>query len=121
MIPDIRKVQSGLEGKYQSTRPEREAALTALAEAGDMAALTADVNAEGAAIAKEATDAYRDLAQYLLVRFMDGNMKKVDEKGDFQYNEYGVPIYPSFPGYNQEYFDNIVRATGDHFLLPEKK
>lgn len=117
MIPDIRRVQSSLENKYRDSRESTEASLKALAEAGDKAALTNAVNNEAAMIAAEATDKYRELGQYLLVRFMDGNMKKVDENGHFMRNEYGLPVYPEFPGYNQEYYDNIVRATGDHFLI----
>lgn len=116
MIPDIRKVQQGLENKYIGSRPEREAALVALVKDGNNEALIAEVNNEGCSIAKEATDAYRNLAQYLLVRFMDGNMKKVDADGNFIYNENGLPVYPEFPGYNKEYYENIVKATGDHFL-----
>ena len=121
MIPDIRKVQSELETKYQSSRPETEARLAALAEKQDYTTLTSEVNKEGADIAKEATDRYRDLGQYLLVRFMDGNMKKVDADGKFMYNEYGIAQYPEFPGYNKEYYENIVRTTGDHFLIPSEK
>ena len=121
MIPDIRKVQKGLEDKYQSSRASREAELTKLAEAGDMAALQKEVNAEGAAIAKEVTDAYRDLGQYLFVKFMDGNMKKTDENGNFIKSEYGLPVYPTFPGYDKKYYENIVRESGDHFLVKEKK
>ena len=121
MIGDIRKVQSRLEQKYISSRPEREKYLAQLAETGSTDALIAEVNSEGAAIAKEATDAYRELAQFLLVRYMDGNRKKVDENGKFIYDENHHPVYPDFPGYNQEYYDNIVRATGDHFLVPEAK
>ena len=119
MIPDIRKVQGGLESKFQDSRKAREAEYAALAEAGDMAALTAAVNAEGAAIAKEATDAYRELGQYLLVKFMDGNMKKTDADGNFIKSEYGLPVYPSFPGYDKKYYENIVRESGDHFLIKE--
>lgn len=121
MIGDIRKVQSRLEQKYISSRAEREKYLAQLAETGSTDALVAEVNNEGATIAKEATDAYRELAQYLLVRYMDGNRKKVDENGKFIYDENHHPVYPDFPGYNQEYYDNIVRATGDHFLVPEAK
>lgn len=117
MIPDIRKVQGELEGKFIGSRAEREQAYKALAEAGDMTKLVSEMNAEGAAIAKEATDRYRDLGQYLFVRFMDGNMKKVDADGNFIKSEYGLPIYPEFPGYDQKYFDNIVKETGDHFLV----
>ncbi len=117
MIPDIRKVQSALENKYTSSRAETEAKLSELAAAGDTDGLTAAVNSEGAAIAGEATDAYRDLAIYLMVRYMDGNMKKVDDNGHFIYNEYGIPVYPSFPGYDKRYYENIVRESGDHFLI----
>lgn len=116
MIPDIRKVQGALESKYQSSRPETEARYVALFNGGDTDALAKAMNLEGAAIAKEATDAYRELDRHLVVRFMDGNMKKLDDKGQFIYSEYGMPVYPDFPGYNQEYFDIIVEKTGDHFL-----
>ena len=117
MIPDIRKVQSALETDFIATRPEREAQLKALAEAGDMAALESAVNSEGADIARRSTDAYRDLAQFLMVRFMDGNMKKLDADGKFIFSEYGLPIYPEFPGYDKEYYERIVKETGDHFLV----
>ena len=117
MIPDIRKVQKGLEDKYEATRPAQEKKLAELAAAGDTKAITGAVNAEGAAIAKEATDAYRDLGQYLFVKFMDGNMKKTDADGKFIKSEYGLPVYPEFPGYDQKYYDNIVKETGDRFLI----
>ena len=119
MIPDIRKVQNGLEDKYRDSRADREAALAALVSAGDRAKLTESVNAEGKEIAKEATDAYRDLGQYLFVKFMDGNMKKTDKDGNFIMTKYGLPASPTFPGYDQKYYENIVKETGDHFLIPE--
>ena len=50
---------------------------------------------------------------------MDGNAKKTDEKGDFKITEYGIPEYPSFPGYDKKYYENIVKETGDHFLISE--
>ena len=118
MIPDIRKVQGALEDSFIDTRAEREAHLKALAESGQWAHLLEDVNSEGAEIAKEATETYRKLAEYLLVRFMDGNMKKVDKDGKFQYNEYGIALYPDFPGYDKKYYERIVKETGDHFLVP---
>ncbi len=117
MIPDIRKVQNGLENKYRGSRSEREKELLALLNEGDDAAFRKNVNAEGKAIAKEATDAYRDLGIYLFVKFMDGNMKKTDADGNFLYNQYGLPKSPSFPGYDKKYYENIVKETGDHFLV----
>ena len=119
MIPDIRKVQGELENGFQQTRPKKEEELLVMYECGNLDELQNAVNEEGAAFAKQATDAYRDLATYLFVKFMDGNMKKTNEDGSFQYTEYGIPAYPSFPGYDQKYYENIVKETGDHFLLKE--
>lgn len=117
MIPDIRKVQGALEEKYQSTRAEREKELVTILESGDDKAFRQSVNREGKDIAKEATDAYRDLGIYLFVKFMDGNMKKTDADGNFIKSEYGLPVYPSFPGYDKKYYENIVKETGDHFRV----
>lgn len=116
MIPDIRKVQNRLEDKFRDSRSEKETQLSELARKGDMESLRASVNKEGKEIAKEATDAYRDLAQYLLVKYMDGNRKK-EENGKFKENGYGLPASPDFPGYDKRYYEEIVRTTGDHFLI----
>ncbi|MDE6296313.1 MAG: C69 family dipeptidase, partial [Muribaculaceae bacterium] len=121
MIPDIRKVQGALEEKYQNSRAEQDRKLSELVIADAMHAYRQAVNNEGKEIAKEATDAYRDLAQYLLVKYMDGNMKKTDENGNFIKSEHGLPVYPSFPGYDKKYYENIVKETGDHFLIPSKE
>ncbi len=117
MIPDIRKVQGKLENSYRNSRKEVEKQLLTLHSAGDMDGLRKKVNTESKAIAKEATDSYRDLAQYLLVKFMDGNQKKTDENGNFIMTEYGIPEYPTFPGYDKKYYENIVKETGDHFRI----
>lgn len=117
MIPDIRKVQGALEEKYRSSRPQREKELAGMLESGDDTAFRKSVNSEGKQIAKEATDAYRDLGIYLFVKYMDGNMKKTDSEGNFMRNEYGLPAYPSFPGYDKKYYENIVKESGDHFKV----
>ncbi len=115
MIPDVRKVQNGLESKFQNNREDIEKELQKLL-ATDHSAFIVAVNNQGADVAKEATTAYRELGQYLLVRFIDGNVKKVDDKGNFLRTEYGVALTPDFPGYNEEYYENIVKATGEHFI-----
>ena len=120
MIPEIRKVQGGLEDGFIAERPAKDAELTALYEAGDMAGLQKAVNADGAAVAKKATDSYSDLAKYLLVRYLDGNRKKLNPDGTFKRSETGMPVSPDFPGYNKAYYENIVRQTGNHFLVPEE-
>ena len=117
MIPDIRKVQNKLEKGFFEQVKANDPKLKAMVEAGDMDAYRNAVNALGAQDAKEATDRSRDLAVYLFVKFMDGNRKKTDADGNFIKSQYGVPVYPEFPGYDKKYYENIVKESGDHFLI----
>lgn len=117
MIPDIRRVQGALEEGFIAERAGKEAELIALYEAGNTDALQKAVNADAAKVAKKATDSYRDLGQYLLVRFLDGNRKKVNADHSFKRSATGMPVSPDFPGYNKAYYENIVNKTGDHFLV----
>ncbi|MDE7403284.1 MAG: C69 family dipeptidase [Muribaculaceae bacterium] len=117
MIPAIRKVQQNLEQGFQAERPEFENQLKLVCADKDKA--TAMVNAEAARVAAKATKDYRDLAGYLFVKHMDGNVKKTDDEGNFLKSEYGIPVYPTFPGYDKKYYENIVKETGDHFLIKE--
>ena len=117
MIPDIRKVQKGLEDGFEKRVPETDTELGAAVAAGDMEAYRNIANRHGADVARQATDSYRDLAGYLFVKFMDGNRKKTDAEGRFMKSEYGVPVYPEFPGYDKRYYEEIVKESGDHFLL----
>lgn len=121
MIPDIRKVQGALEEKFISSRPEVEKKMVEMYEAGDIDGVRAAATKEGAAIAKEATDAYRDLAQFLIVKFMDGNVKKQDADGKFITNPHGRLVTPNQAPYSQDYLKNIVEKTGDHFSVKTKK
>lgn len=118
MIPDIRRVQKELE---DSIEYDVEKAIRELPEFDDE--LQAELTQDLADIwAKKATDRYRSLAEFLFVKYMDGNIKKVDDKGQFERTPEGIPAYPDFGGYDdRRYFDNIVRETGDHFKVKEIK
>lgn len=117
MIPDIRKVQCRLEKGFFKELPGNDTLLAGAVEAGDMEAYRNAANRLGAEAAKKATDAYRNLAGYLFVKFMDGNQKKTDQDGNFMKSEYGLPLYPTFPGYDRQYYERIVKETGDHFKV----
>lgn len=118
MIPDVRKVQEALESDFIKSRPAVEEGWAEIA-ASDPEALSAAQNSEAAEIAARATSDYKRLAEYLLVKFMDGNKKKTDSEGRFMKNEWGIPVYPEFPGYDSLYYRRIVDETGHHFLLSD--
>ncbi len=121
MIPDIRKVQSGLESKYIASRPDVEAKMMEMYHNGDIEGVRKAATKEGADIAKEATDSYRDLAQFLLVKFMDGNIKKQDEDGKFSTTPHGKIVSPHQSSYNEQYLRNIVERTGDRFAVKQNQ
>jgi dipeptidase len=118
MIPDIRRVQKSLE---DSIAVDVNKAIAELPEFDKTDAV--DLANDLLQIwAQKATDSYRDLATFLFVKFMDGNIKKQNPDGSFQRTEDGIPAYPNFGGYDDpRYFENIVRETGDHLKVQEIK
>lgn len=118
MIPDIRKVQKSLE---DSIAVDVDKAIRELPQFDreDAVALTNDLLGIWA---EKATDQYRDLATFLFVKFMDGNIKKQAPDGSFLRTEEGIPAYPDFGGYDDpRYFENIARTTGDRLKVREIK
>lgn len=118
MIPDIRKVQAELE---DSILVDVNKAIIELPQFdnNDAAALTNDLLAIWA---EKATNSYRDLATFLFVKFMDGNVKKQNPDGSFMRTEEGIPAYPSFPGYDDpRYFEHIAKTTGDRLKVRDIK
>ena len=66
---------------------------------------------EGAEVAAAATEAYRNLAGYLFVKFMDGNREETDENGNFIRVNTTCRYILNSPGYNDKrYYENIVRG-----------
>ncbi len=117
MIPDIRAKQSELEKAIAEDVAAAEAAVPGMAKAQAVDYLQGISDKW----AKKATDDYKALGDFLFVKFMDGNIKHQEADGSFKRTEYGEGEYPTFGGYNDEYFRTIVRSTGDHFLVPEIK
>ena len=68
-----------------------------------------------------ATLRYKQLGEYLFVKFLDGNVKK-EKDGKFLRNPYGTPENPDFPGYTPDYYRSVVRSSGDRLKVvqPEK-
>ena len=120
MIGDIRKVQGDLENQF-----EKE-----VATIDELAVAMYNVNEEAAremlttyscSAAEYSTTAWKELGEFLMVKFLDGNVKSQNPDGSFVTNEYGLPDKIQFPGYSQEYYEWIVSKTGNRLLLKEVK
>ncbi|NOY95668.1 MAG: dipeptidase [Chlorobi bacterium] len=116
MIVDVQKVQAGLENKFiDFTQVIDQAAKTLYNEESPQKArqfLTEySVNT-----ANNMTKRWKLLGQYLLVKYMDGNIKR-EKDGKFERTEYGMAPGPEQPGYPEWWYRAIVKSTGDHFKV----
>lgn len=118
MIGDIRRVQGQLEADELASTQKIET--DAMNRTPDQ--LAEEVNMLAAFWAKKATQDYKQLGDFLFVKFMDGNIKRQNPDGSFKYTEYGMPEYPEFGGYDERYFRSIANDTGDRLKVkPIKK
>lgn len=60
--------------------------------------------------AEMVTKAWNELFTYLLVKYLDGQERKM-ENGQFLRNPYGEPDYPSRPAYPENYLRTIINET----------
>lgn len=68
----------------------------------------------------ETTARWKQLGEYLLVKYMDGNVKK-EKDGSSRRNGYGQIVMPNFPGYSKEYYESIARSgEAEHLVVPKK-
>ena len=117
MIQDIRKVQQELENHYQEVIPAIDKAAQEL-YAKDPKEAVEFLTWFSTSTADNATARWKKLGEYLVVKYIDGNVKK-EENGQFKRNAYGLPAYPDFPGYDEDYYRSIVRSAGERLKVKE--
>lgn len=115
MIKDIRKVQQELENGHQDKLPAIDAAAMKLYEK-DPAEAAKFLTWFSTTTADDATARWKKLGEYLIVKYIDGNVKR-EENGQFKKNPYGLSSYPTFPGYDEEYYRSIVRSAGERLQV----
>lgn len=112
MIDDIRRVQKAEEDTLENE------VRTFLAEVPtlDPDAARSLLNDHSALASRRYVKRYKDLGDYLLVKYMDGNIKK-EKDGKFERTPEGMPVSPVYGGYDDRYYRSIVNETGDHLLV----
>ena len=117
MIPDVRRVQKGLEDSFEAQQPQVEAKALAIYKNNPAEAVEFLTN-YSVNTAQESTRQYQELTKYLFVKFLDGNIKK-EKDGKFERNKWGSPVQPKFGGYTQDYFNTIVKGSGNYLRVKE--
>ena len=118
VIGDIQAKQKSLEDSYQEqVNYADNEAMNLLTESPEkaIAYLTDFSNKAG----HNTVEQWRNLSNYLLVKYLDSNVKQVDENGEFLRNPYGYPLKPQQPGYPDSWKKEVIEGTGDRFRRPE--
>ena len=113
MIVDVQKVQTSLEEGFIADVEKFDNRAKNATESE----VTTLINDFSGRQAKKMMDEWNKLDQYLLVKYMDGNIKK-EENGHFKTTEYGGSAMPNMPEYPQWFYRMIVK---DHGSVIEEK
>jgi dipeptidase len=111
MIKDVQKVQSELENKFVAYVPVIDKAAETLFKSNPEQARKF-ITEYSVNEANNMTIQWKELGHYLLVKYMDGNIKR-EKDGKFERTETGMPPSPIFAGYPEWWYKIIAKATGD--------
>lgn len=114
MIDDIRRVQNAEEATLEGEVNTILAELPKL----DEATARQRLNSHSTEASKRYVKRYKDLGDYLLVKYMDGNIKR-EKDGQFERTPEGMPVSPIYGGYDDRYYRSIADQTGEHLLVKE--
>jgi len=107
MIKDIQTLQEKLEGKFFADQPEVDKAALELYKKAPRLALDY-LTQYSVNLGEDTVKRWRKLGEFLLVKYLDGNIKTPLEKVEH-------------PGYPKKWYKRIVEETGDHFKVAAKK
>ncbi len=116
MMPDVQKVRDELESGYFSKQKEVEAEAKRLYDT-DPAAAKAYLTDYSLKSADGMMESWKNLFAYITVKHNDMCVRK-EADGKFLENGYGQGVPPIRPGYPEYYRQQIVKQTGDRYLVP---
>lgn len=119
MIQDVNRVRYGMADRWDAEQDSIDAQAVRLLETRGSSACTAFLNEYSAREANGATAAYKDLALYLLVKYLDGNIKIEDAPGKFSTTPEGLPAWPKQPRYSDDFYQSIVNQRGNAIRVKE--
>ncbi|MDR0833638.1 MAG: C69 family dipeptidase [Candidatus Symbiothrix sp.] len=116
VITDVIPLQEKIEDSFFAAQPKIEAtAIEKLADNPEYA--VSFLSNYSYSVAQKTHDQWKQLGEYLIVKYMDGCVKK-EVDGKFITNEYGGTQYPNRPALDENFLREVVKQTGD--FLEEK-
>ena len=106
MMPDIKKVQTKWESDFNLLVPAIDKVAVSLSKEDARVFLTNFSVTQ----AENSTASWKKLGEYLLVKYMDGNIKKEND-GKFLQNEFHIPPGIIRAGYPEEFLRGMVKEN----------
>ena len=118
MFPTLKEVRDSLDNSYIAAQAGVEKKAQELYAQNPQAAVKY-LNGYSVEKAQQMLARWNQLFEFMVVKYNDMIIKPTDKNGTFEKTQYGLGARPVRPGYPEKYAKELVKQSGDKFLVPE--
>ena len=118
MFPTLKEVRDSLDSSYFAAQAGVEKKAQELYAQNPQAAVKY-LNDYSVEKAQQMLARWNQLFEFMVVKYNDMIIKPTDKNGTFEKTQYGLGVRPVRPGYPEKYAKELVKQSGDKFLVPE--
>ena len=118
MFPTLKEVRDSLDSSYFAAQAGVEKKAQELYAQNPQAAVKY-LNDYSVEKAQQMLARWNQLFEFMVVKYNDMIIKPTDKNGTFEKTQYGLGARPARPGYPEKYAKELVKQSGDKFLVPE--
>ncbi|WP_233904220.1 dipeptidase [Segatella copri] len=120
MFPTLKEVRDSLDNSYFAAQTGVEKKAQELYAQNPQAAVKY-LNDYSVEKAQQMLARWNQLFEFMVVKYNDMIIKPTDKNGTFEKTPYGLGATPVRPGYPEKFAKQLVKQSGDKFLVPEEK
>ena len=120
MFPTLKEVRDSLDNSYFAAQAGVEKKAQELYAQNPQAAVKY-LNDYSVEKAQQMLVRWNQLFEFMVVKYNDMIIKPTDKNGTFKKTPYGLGATPVRPGYPEKFAKQLVKQSGDKFLVPEEK
>ena len=120
MFPTLKEVRDSLDNSYFAAQAGVEKKAQELYAQNPQAAVKY-LNDYSVEKAQQMLARWNQLFEFMVVKYNDMIIKPTDKNGTFEKTPYGLGATPVRPGYPENFAKQLVKQSGDKFLVPEEK
>ena len=120
MFPTLKEVRDSLDNSYFAAQAGVEKKAQELYAQNPQAAVKY-LNDYSVEKAQQMLGRWNQLFEFMVVKYNDMIIKPTDKNGTFKKTPYGLGSTPVRPGYPEKFAKQLVKQSGDKFLVPEEK